>query len=142
MSLEVALALATELEPWVKNVKSFAHEMLEKGAEIEGWKLVQKRATRGWIDPEATTDKLKASRKFKMDDYSDIKLKSPPQLEKVCKAKGVDFNDTFGEMVVSRSSGTTLAPESDKREAVKPLEISQGEAQAALASINPTDDQG
>jgi hypothetical protein len=134
LDLETAMFLATELEPWIRSVKTFAHEMLEQGAELEGWKLVDKRATRQWGDPQAVTDKLKKSRKFKLEDYSDIKLKSAPQLEKVCKAKKVDFDKQFGDMVISRSSGTTLAPADDKRPAAK-LGITQSDVQGALKKI-------
>mgnify|MGYP001814776136 CR=1 FL=1 len=134
IDLATALGLAEQLEPWIREVKKFAHEMLEKGAEIEGWKLVDKRATRQWADPAAVTDKLKKSKRFKQEDYFDMKLKSAPQLEKVCKAKEIDFKQEFGDMVVSRSSGTTMAPESDPREAVKPG-LSQADAQAALAQL-------
>lgn len=134
LDLATALVLADELEPWIKSVKKFAHEMLEKGAEIEGYKLVDKRATRQWLDPAVIGDKLKKARRFKLEDYSDIKLKSAPQLEKVCKAKGINFDKEFSSYVISRSSGTTLAPEDDKRPAAV-LGITQADVTAALSQI-------
>jgi len=135
MDLAVALGLAEQLEPWIKEVKNFAHAMLEAGADLPGYKLVQKRSTRQWEDPERVLEKLRPMRRLKMEDYSNISLLSAPQLEKVCKAKKIDFEKEFGKYVVKRSSGTTLAPESDKRDAVVPDQISQGDVTSALKKI-------
>jgi hypothetical protein len=134
MDLETALALAEQLEPWVREVKKFAHEMLEQGAEIPGWKLVAKRAMRAWADEEQTLARLKAMRKVKLEDYCDIKLKSAPQIEKLCKTKKIDFQKEFSDLVETKSSGTTLAPADDKRPAVSAL-LTQGEVTAALSKI-------
>ena len=134
MDLETALALAEQLEPWVREVKKFAHEMLEAGADVPGWKLVQKRAVRAWSDEEQTLARLKAMRKVKLEDYCDIKLKSAPQIEKLCKTKKIDFKKEFSDLVQSKSSGTTLAPADDKRPAVS-AKLTQGEVTAALSKI-------
>ena len=134
MDLETALALAEQLERWVREVKKCAHEMLEQGAEIPGWKLVAKRAMRAWADEEQTLARLKAMRKVKLEDYCDIKLKSAPQIEKLCKTKKIDFQKEFSDLVESKSSGTTLAPADDKRPAVSAL-LTQGEVTAALSKI-------
>ena len=45
---------------------------------------------------------------------------TPPQLQKVLKAKDIDYRDFVGDNVQTISSGTTLAAESDKRPAVIP----------------------
>jgi hypothetical protein len=114
-----ALQLAFELEDWARKVKNNAHGMLENTtAQIPGFKLVKKRATRKWRDPAAATEHFTKSRKFKEDDYTTRSLKSPTQMEKVCKQKGVDYAEISG-MVESVSSGTTLATEDDPRPAIK-----------------------
>jgi len=64
-------------------------------------------------------DKVRKMRKVKIEEATDMKLKSPPQLEKVLKQKDVDFKQ-FEDYIVSVSSGTTIAPESDKRAALLP----------------------
>jgi len=115
--LSVALALAGELEPWIKSVKTMAHEQLERGDQIEGWKLVAKRAMRKWKDVDEATIKLKNAKKLVAADYSVIKILSPTQLESICKAKGVDFK-RYADYIESVSSGTTMAPEDDKRPAI------------------------
>jgi hypothetical protein len=123
-SLEVkqlgeALSVAGELENWIKAVRKLAHEQAELGVPIKGFKLVNKRATRQWADPAAIEDILRKARKIKNEDAFISKLVSPAQLEKVCKAKGVDFKK-YSDYAVSVSSGTTLAPESDKRPSALP----------------------
>lgn len=112
-----ALAIVDEVEAWAKDVKKTAHKLLEQGAEINGWKLVQKRATRRWADPAAVEDKIRKAKKIKLEQGFKMELKSPPQIEKLCKEIGYPF-DRFSDLVASVSSGTTLAPESDKRPAV------------------------
>tara|TARA_R110002020_G_scaffold170207_3_gene359584 strand:+ start:693 stop:1844 length:1152 start_codon:yes stop_codon:yes gene_type:complete len=134
LDLETALALTAQLEPWVTQVKTFAHEMLEQGATVPGWKLVEKRATRKWADEAEVTTKLKGMRRLKLEDYSNIVTKTAPQLEKVCKAKDIDFNKEFASFVVKKSSGTTLAPEDDKRPAVS-LERNAADTVATLGKL-------
>ena len=115
--LAVALELASDLEPWIKQVKTLAHQQLERGDKIEGFKLVKKRAMRKWADEQAALTTLKNARKLKAEDYTTVKMCTPPQFEKICKAKGVDFKK-YSDMIVSVSSGTTLAPADDPREGV------------------------
>ena len=112
-----ALAMVDEVEAWAKDVKKAAHQLLEQGAEVKGWKLVQKRATRRWTDPAAVEDKIRKAKKIKLEQGFKMELKSPPQIEKLCKQIGYPF-EGFNELVASVSSGTTVAPESDKRPAV------------------------
>jgi hypothetical protein len=115
--LAAATALAFELESWVKTVKEKAHQQLDLGAQVRGYKLVKKRATRSWTDAEAVMELFKRKRKLTREDYTVAKLLSPAQIEKVCAKKGVDM-DEFANYIDNSSSGTTLAPESDKRPAV------------------------
>jgi hypothetical protein len=115
--LSEMLPIAEELESWIKKVKTAAHEQLELGTKIDGYKLVNKRASRVWNDPETAADIVRKARKIKLEDAYDMKLKSPAGFEKMCKAKGFDFSK-FEGYISSVSSGTTLAKESDKRPAV------------------------
>jgi hypothetical protein len=111
------LRLADELDPWIKSVRQYAHEALERGHPVPHWKLVAKRATRQWVDAEAAVEVLS---KFVDTDklIAPGTLRSVPQIEKLFgKAK---FKEQCDDLVVAVSSGTTLAPESDKRAAVVP----------------------
>lgn len=112
-----AMAIADKVESWAKSVRKSAHELLEKGFEVDGYKLVNKRASRVWNDVEAIEKKVRLARKLKVSDAYDSKLKSPAQLEKVVGSLGLDWDD-YKEHISSVSSGTTLASVHDKREAV------------------------
>ena len=115
--LTTAIALAADLEPWIKQVRDLVHRQLEAGAEVDGWKLVKKRAMRKWIDDADMLRTLKNAKKLKVEEYSTVKMCTPPQLEKICKAKKLDFKK-YSSKVTSVSSGTTIAPEDDPREGV------------------------
>jgi len=119
-ALATALPMVAELESWIKTIKKTAHEQLELGVPIDGYKLVNKRASRVWNDTDSVREKIKLAKKIKLDDGFDVKLKSPAQLEKVCKTLGVDFK-AYSKFISAVSSGTTLAPVSDKRPAALPL---------------------
>lgn len=118
--LERGMAMVEEVEEWCRNIRALAHEQLELGAEVEGWKLVNKRATRVWNNADEAQTIFKNAKSLKIDDYMDMKLKSPPQMEKVCKTKKVDFKK-YEDLFSSVSSGTTMAKADDKREAALPI---------------------
>ena len=83
---------------------------------MRGYKLVNKRATRNWADEERTV-KYFAKIGLPAAERHVKKLISPAQAEKVLKANKLP--DTLPDHLVEKvSSGTTLAPESDKRPAV------------------------
>jgi len=114
LDLSDALQLATHLEPWIKDVRAFAFAQLEAGADVPGYKLVNKRATRKWIDPEATAEYLK--RKLTAKIAMKIEVISPKQAEDAAKKLGVAIR--MKDRTISKSSGTTIALEGDKREAI------------------------
>lgn len=109
--------LAADMEEWCRSVTALAHQELEKGRPVTGWKLVQKRATRAWTD-EAQAALVFRSLGYKPAEIYESKMISPAQADKLLKIKGAP-KDALDEVIVSRSSGTTLAPVSDKRPEVK-----------------------
>lgn len=119
--LAEALTLVGDIEDWAKAVRKMAHEQLELGTDVPGWKLVAKRATRKWTDESKVLGMVKKLRKIKVDEATTVKLATPAALEKLCKSHEVDF-EKFTDYIESVSSGTTIAPESDKR----PKALAQG----------------
>ena len=113
-NIEYALDIAKDMEEWIKEVRRFAHEQLELGVKFNEWKLVQKRATNKWHDEPGVLDVIRKSKKLKINDCVDSKVKSPTQLKKVATAKGIDF-ERFEAYCSATSSGTTIARQSDKR---------------------------
>jgi hypothetical protein len=112
-ALGQALALAERLEDFIADARKLAQARLEKGMPVPGYKLVPKRATRQWVDDKAM-HVLWLNAGICPTKYQEIKLRSPSQMEKVCKEHGVEFPVN---QAVSVSSGNTLAPESDPRPA-------------------------
>jgi len=105
------------IEPWIASVRKLAHERLEAGQAVPGWKLVPKRALRRWADEdhtqvlhELTADGIDAG------DVTEIKLLSPAQVEKALGKKL--YEAVVAPHVTKISSGTTLAPDGDPRQRV------------------------
>lgn len=99
-----------------KRLKDMAHALLEQGQPVRGYKLVNGRQTRSWVDEE------KALRYFAKiglpaPERHVKKIVSPAQAEKALKANGLP-DELPKNLVLSQPSGTTLALESDKRPAV------------------------
>ncbi len=114
--LQIRLKLAEQMIDWAKGVQDFAHQQMDAGTEIPGYKLVAKRATRKWEDEAAAEKRLKGMRLTKAQTHTEPKLLSPAQIEKICKKADKKFPE---DMVIKhRSPGTTLVPESDKRPAI------------------------
>ena len=121
------LRQADMIESYITDLRSLAFDMLQNGVDVPGYKLVAKQARRQWVDKakiEAWADANGIE-----DAYEPPTIKSPAQLEKVLKKAKIEFP---ADMVVSVSSGDTLAPDSDPRPAV--LQIGK-QLTAALSKI-------
>ena len=121
------LRQADMLEDYIKELRALAFQMLENDNTVPGYKLVAKRGTRQWVEKakiEAWVDVNGIK-----DAYEPVTIKSPAQLEKVLKKAKIEFP---ADMVVSVSSGDTLAADSDPRPAV--LQIGK-QLTAALSKI-------
>lgn len=117
-----ALDACDKLEAWISKVREHAAHVLEKGYEVSGWKLVQKRSIRKWRDEDKTV--AEAVDVVGTYAYTQPELLSPAQLEKALlkkmnKEKAAKWVNLRCDNV---SSGTTLAQASDRRPAVKPIE--------------------
>jgi hypothetical protein len=107
------LTQADMLEDWISDLRKLAQDMLEKDIKVPGYKLVAKRATRQWTDEDKAASAL--SQVLSPEDVYTKKLVTPPQAEKLLKKAKQELP---AELVVSISSGSTLAPDSDPRPAV------------------------
>jgi len=117
---------ADMLEGWIKDLRALAFEMLQSNKPVTGWKLVAKRGVRKWVDEGQAAQALN---ELGVNPVVETVI-SPAQAEKLLKAVKQKLPD---DLVVSVSSGDTLAPESDPRPTV-----SQFGAQlvAALTKLN------
>jgi hypothetical protein len=121
------LERAQMLEDWISDLRALAMQVLESGNPVPGFKLVQKRATRKWVDDERAKQALLAH--LPSEDVIETTVVSPAQAEKKLKKLKLPLPD---DLVVSVSTGNTMAPESDPRPAV--LQIGQ-QLTAALSKI-------
>lgn len=120
------LANADLLEDWIKDLRALAHQMLDSGASVPGYKLVAKRGTRQWTDDSKAA---KALVEMGVEPYKEPEVISPAQAEKELKKRKLTLPD---DLVVSVSSGTTLASADDPRPAV--LQISS-QLRAAISKL-------
>ena len=115
--LSRVLSGARFLETWVAGVEAYAKALADKGVEIPGWKLVNKRGRRIWADEVAAgvvMEDLLGQAAFV------TKLHSPTQAEKILKAHKVKPPAEWRDLVVMSDPGTVLAPDHDPRAAVGP----------------------
>jgi hypothetical protein len=104
---------------WVSAVRAEASGRIDRGEAVPGWKLVPKRAMRKWFGPQAV-DEIKNALGLNDADVYDYEPRTVSQIEKLVNSllgKG-EFTERFGSLVVKESSGTTLAPTDDPRQAV------------------------
>ena len=130
-SLSQSMDMVGELKAWIKQVESAVYDQLEVGAPVKGWKLVAKRATAKWNDEEAALKSF-ARKLHGLVHVTNHVIKSPAQMKKVAKAQGANIDWHLAKFEVKKSSGSTLAPEADKRPAVMNAE----NLQAALDAIS------
>jgi hypothetical protein len=120
-NLSRALNAFEKIEFWIAQVRAFAHQKVERGGGLPGWKLVGKRATRKWIDAEKAAKE--AFKIFREDAFTMPDLLSPAQLEKL----GPDAARFVEKRCQAISSGLTLVPDSDPRPAVNQIESDFGD---------------
>ena len=69
------------LEGWIEDLRKLAHQMLESGKQVPGYKLVNKRATRQWADEKEAVHWLD-SKGLEPDQIFEKKMISPAAAEK------------------------------------------------------------
>ena len=123
------LKKADMLEQWIADVRGLAHQVLDAGKPVPGFKLVAKRAIRQWaVDDETVKIELNKAGLLPAETVVE-KVISPAQAEKELKKHNCKLPQ---DLVVAVSSGSTLVEESDPRPAV--LQIGQ-QLTAALSKL-------
>lgn len=111
------LVKAQNLAKWVKALEEYALAECLAGNEIPGWKAVEGRTSRNYVDIDAAFENLKANGIDEAILYERKPL-TIPALEKVLGKK--QYRELLEEHVKVEPGKPTLALESDKREAIKP----------------------
>lgn len=100
------------IEGWMRAVRVHLENKLNAGEKVPGFKLVEKRANRAWRDEGEAIQTL-ISMKLTDEDMFNRELRSPAQIEKIVGKKAFPT-----DLVVKKSSGTTMVAEADPRPAV------------------------
>jgi hypothetical protein len=113
------LEKAEHLEAWVKALKEYALAEVLKGKEIPGWKAVEGRGSRSYVDLDIAFTHLKENGIEEALLYDRVPL-TVAKLEKVLKKE--EFKSLLEEPghVVKSAGKPTLAPISDKRKSITP----------------------
>lgn len=112
------------LVDWANAVKQYILDTAIKGKQWKGYKIVEGRANRKWLD-EAKITGILYDNKFAVEDFITSKLKGIGDIEKlVGKA---EFPKLLGEYVIKPPGAPTLVPEADKRPALGSVEAARND---------------
>lgn len=100
------------ISSWLKAVKDRALAQMLDGDEIPGFKVVEGRGSRSWVDEQVVAETLTGAG-FGKEDYTKTEILSPAALEKSIGKKKVA--ELVGFLMASKPGAPTVAPESDKR---------------------------
>lgn len=131
-------------EEVIKAIRTQAHNWLEQGKLVEGYKLVPKRATENYVD-ETGMRRHALGLGLKEEDLVEPgEIKSPAQMRatmeplmegKTKKARLEEAKAQIANFTVAISSGTTLAPEDDSRPDVAPTPLLVADLAKKLAAL-------
>lgn len=104
-----------DVAKWLSDLKDYALNQCLAGKKVSGWKAVEGRGSRDWID----MDKAFAVLQDSGVDEALLWERKPVSLAQIEKLVGKkDFAMQVGDLVVKQPGKPTLVPESDKREAI------------------------
>ncbi len=112
------LRQAKDLKAWAADLEDWALKELLKGGSVPGWKAVEGRKTRKFTDLDEAFDTLQ---KQGLAEEAMLYERKPLSLTAVEKLLGKqEFARALDGYVIREPGKPTLAPESDKREAMTP----------------------
>ena len=110
--LSTILQQLGQVKSWMDTLTSYATDQILSGEQIPGWKLVEGRSIRKYVDEDKVAAKLKSEGYAEATIYEKVLL----GITKMEKAIGKKlFADLLGDLVVKPAGAPTLALESDKR---------------------------
>ncbi|MDR7237165.1 hypothetical protein J2Y02_001776 [Neobacillus drentensis] len=113
------LEKAEQLDAWVKALKEYALAEVLKGKEVPGWKAVEGRGSRSYVNQDAAFGYLKENGIDEAMLFERVPL-TVSKIEKVLKK--AEFRSLLEEPghVVKSAGKPTLAPVGDKRKSITP----------------------
>ncbi|WP_296557502.1 DUF2800 domain-containing protein [uncultured Acetobacterium sp.] len=110
--IEAILLKVDDLVSWASDIKAFALQAAISGKEWAGWKLVEGRANRKYIDETAVADAAVAAG---FNPYEQKLLGITAMTSALGKKQ---FEEVLGQLICRPQGKPTLVPESDKRSAM------------------------
>ena len=107
-----ALYFSDNLIKWLKEIKAYALNQMEKGVKLEGFKLVKKRALRRWIDAKAAENELTT---LIGEKAYEVKVISVPKAESALKKENLSPEACLEGLWEKPDAGLTIASIEDKR---------------------------
>lgn len=117
--LSKILKAAPIVDSWLRACEERAHQLMSNGVNISGFKLVKKRSSREFPEGTKPIAVAKALGVKVGEVMTEPELMSPAQLEKR-HGKKKKIVDAINSIATKPDTGTTIAAESDRREAVDP----------------------
>lgn len=109
------LAIGEDIHQWLETLKTYALIQCLNGREIPGWKVVEGRGSRDWIDADEAFRKLTEGG-IEEEMLYERKPLTLAQTEKTVGKK--IFEELVGDLVTKKPGKPALVPESDKRPAI------------------------
>lgn len=113
------LEKASDIQAWLSDLENLVTTTLLNGSPVSGWKMVEGRSNRKFVDETKVVEALKAAGYEEALLY-DRKLISLTQMEKGFGKKAIA--EVLEGLIIKPQGRPTLAPETDKRPEYKPEE--------------------
>jgi hypothetical protein len=129
VTLGKLLDMGKQAEEQYKVLLKFAEQEVAAGRldAPAGHKLVESLGNREWVDEAQAKNAMMGV--FGVDAF-DKKLKTPSAAEKLAKKEGIDFAHKLGDLVVRKTRGYRLVPDTDRRPQVSSGPIDNPEVKA------------
>lgn len=118
------LKAADIIDDWLSAVREHAEAFAKGGGVLPGFKLVDKRASRKWVDEKLARQWFADETMLDSSDYTVTELLSVAQAEKVVKkGLGKEAVADMAKLVIKESSGTKLVPDNAPGDAINVTRI-------------------
>jgi len=125
------LGKVDQLKQWAKDLQDHALEQAEKhGKKWPGWKLVEGRSNRKYIDEKAVADTLTDAGYEETKIYNPREILGISDMEKAITKK--KFNELLSSLVIKPTGKPTLVPESDKRPEISSVQSAVNDFSEAI----------
>lgn len=114
------LEKAADIKAWLADLENLCIKALFAGKPVEGWKLVEGRSNRKFVDENMVAKAMTAAGYEEAALY-ERKLITLTQMEKDFGKKAVA--EVLSDLIMKPAGKPTLAPEKDKRPAFTPAEL-------------------